>query len=874
MVNNSGPLSQVTQPRVSTYQKVGGAVKSIIIYSALTALTALSFQFAMINGNIWLKTVGSLCILNANYLPKILHSNNEKMIRIGLIVNSIVFGVLPMGGAAAFSVQSFQLLLTALKGGQISLALFQGALATGIVGFIVPGHIESCRMSKDLLHYPKVWQEKIADIIKQFQHLPHLFPGAILQLALLKPDSSPFALSSHHYFFAIRSALLPEISLNRWNESLRKIEDEIDNFEPKNILSLSQYYKAHLEVLLKRLKKEDFDQALPSFLAFGSKLVPNVLSKEAFLELFKGEVLNKTDELIKKFLDESAGLKEYEAKYQKLTKWVTLLEQNLGQNNLSVQEKKDLTDAYESINKEFIDLKQNIKDLSLLADHCKKLTVFCSDPTKLPFKQKDQLALILQDSSLFNKINQLHFLITESNDRYEQMFGKLNQLINQLPSLRNSFESINDDILPLCKKYFYAKTQLKGSKLLTLTNTFSALNIKWRDCVQDYAAFFTLINAIPAFKQQILNFHDLTLEERRALFDTSHALKQAYEDLQKTTSKIAIEINSIKNTLRNMQESQDKGFMLTELNNTRQYYQTLQNQFDTFIPTLLNTQGTNLQPNLFDRIQLIRNKIATLANSQNDDDTQPNYMIFANQYHFVLNDFEKLRQTLGVDSSTDPHVDVIEDGMKAIGLNTQKDIKESGILDNLPQGQLLLGKMLKEKEEAPKKQIFYNLETYIKNYKKPSSTPRINSPQIQPLQPSQPSDGLKAKVAYAVYRMINSGLLMVPVLVYPYPAAAGFVIGTWYYSLKCFGFPGMQQLEARSNEFFKIYSKTAAVLYWLKPPIIKFPQSSRDYANKFFNVGVFERIQSFAGKLFYTYITNMAPTSSLRGFTLAQEIFT
>lgn len=834
MINSTNP--QVTQPHAPTYQKVAAILKSIISYTALAALTTVSFQFAMLNEGLWVKCITSFCALNALLLPKVLHSDNEKMIRIGLLVNAIAFGVLPLGGMVATSFLYFRSALILLKMGHISIALFQGALASGILGYICPITIRYCRTSKELLHYPKVWQEKISYIQNQFRYLSRSFwewslPFFRLENGIVSTES----LHKHH--FVLKSAMMREVSLDQWNASLCDIENKIYNkgFLPQY---LNQYYKVNLEVLLQYLKKEDLEQAIPSLLSLGTRLVPNILSKEEFLEFFKGDVLNKVDDLIEKFIDKIIHLNEYDQKYQKLNDELIQLEVTLNQNNLSKNDKAISSQKYEAINKEFIELRLNIKELSITSKPCKELHVLCSDPSKLPFKQKDKLALVLQDASLFKRINQLEVFTTRSKLFLEQRFGNLKQLMHQLaqPTLRNSFESINKELMPLFKKCLGGanrKDEVIYSKL-------AGLSTRWSNSVTDYEELFRKLKDI--FEGQSLS----------TKLDTT---EQDYKTLCDEIIKIFKLIDKIKASriLDHMSESQDETHeWIIQGKETEQKYQKLQSQFDTLIGQLSSNRQMPdaLQTTLQERILEVHDKIVALDNTQNGNTNVPSYMVFATHYHFVDADFERLRKILGVDAINDPCVDLIDEAMKDLGLNTPKDVQTSGILPPVPQ--------VKEKEDEAKAQIFANLENYIKNYN--------SSPQIQP--------SLKTKVAHLFYRMIAMGFVLVPVLVYPYPAAAGFAVGACYCILKRFGATRIKQMETRLDRSSIFKRITPFHRSFLKMPIITEPLIRRYRANQVFNANFFGKIQRIAETLLYSSVTNVAPISALRGFTFAQEILT
>lgn len=863
---------QVTQLRASTYQKITPVLKSAIIYTALAALSTLSLQFAYLNPNHWLLTAASFCVLNSVLLPKILHSGSEKMIRIGLLVSTIAWGVLALGGTAAFSYFFSELLLNCLKVGNISGALFQGFLLTGTLGFIVPALFAPCRIAKELLHYPKVWQEKIRDIQKQFRSLrplpfdPH---GMNLQFNLLEPGSIPDTLTTrttsntrianitditnHLYLFALK-VLLPEIPLEQWNVSLREIEDALDILGTDNQGNIRlyhaqfiPYFKAHLQGLLKYVKKEDFGQALSSLLALESKWVPHIFLKDEFLEFFKGDVLNKSDDFVKRFLDETLHLAEYEKKYQKLVGELTSIEQTLKQHNLSDKDKKGLPQQYEVLKKEFEELKENMQSISLHAGYCKKLAVFLSDPAKFPFKQRDALSLVLQDLSLFNKIDRLNFLINASKDSFERMLGDLKKFINQLtqPTLHQSFEAINKRLMSLCKHSLYV--QVQGLGWPDLEKKLTELIKDWKEDVEAFEKLYKEINDLPELQQQIGIFQELTATERQDLSTKFNALKTKYEELCQMTGWKNLSLQKEYELPKEVENHK----LLIELNEIWQKYQSLQNLFDSRVRDIAqltsNLQApVELEPTLPDRLQWIYSRMSAFDNSQNDEEEAYTFL----GYYFVTRDYDILYKKLGVNSVTD-----IEEGLKAIGLNTSKDVLKSGILDNLPQGQ---------KDEI-KQKIFDNLDLYIKDYKKPSTPSVVNPPQIQS---PQPSEGLKTKVAHTVYRMVNAGLLLVPVFIYPYPAAIGFGVGACYYILKRFGFLGTQQKGTLSNDFFRGYPVS------LRMSIIKFSQSNREEADKFFKADFFYRMRTISITLLYSFITKIPPASFIRGFQLSEELLT
>jgi hypothetical protein len=186
-----------------------------------------------------------------------------------------------------------------------------------------------------------------------------------------------------------------------------------------------------------------------------------------------------------------------------------------------------------------------------------------------------------------------------------------------------------------------------------------------------------------------------------------------------------------------------------------------------------------------DRLKYILNKIQT-----DEEEPQTSYYSLALHGHwtdanqlqrkgFIQEDYEDLRNWLNLDEAKD-----IEEAMEFIGLKSEEDLYEKEILT-------------RENENETKSSIRDKLYNYIQNAKL-KKFEKINP--VDTVQNSSLASMIGKKVAKVFYRLIASGMILVPILVKPEDWLTGFALGSCFFIFKRFGVYGTREL---AEEFIK-----------------------------------------------------------------------
>ncbi len=212
--------------------------------------------------------------------------------------------------------------------------------------------------------------------------------------------------------------------------------------------------------------------------------------------------------------------------------------------------------------------------------------------------------------------------------------------------------------------------------------------------------------------------------------------------------------------------------------------QALLTQIDTAFRSMMGigqADGSNLADNLL----FIGNKINQLNGGdlipEDDGNTA---LIHLGANGFVQRDYEDLQMWFGAHSPHD-----LENKMAEIGLVKKEDLYAKGIL--LHQG------------ARSKQEIRTKLKHYIENTpKQPLAPAAIQADVIEANggnQPHTPLRRISEKVNIVVFRLINTGLIRVPIWLPP-PSIGTVRHWSSFFVLKRLGFPGTRWLSTFCNE--------------------------------------------------------------------------
>ena len=291
--------------------------------------------------------------------------------------------------------------------------------------------------------------------------------------------------------------------------------------------------------------------------------------------------------------------------------------------------------------------------------------------------------------------------------------------------------------------------------------------------------------------------------------------------------------------------------------------QALLAQIDTVFRSMVGV-GPADGSNLADNLLFIANKVNQLdPRDLIPEDEGNSALMHLGANGFVQNDYEDLQMWFRANS---PHE--LEDKMAEIGLVKKEDLYAKGIL--LRQGVL------------SKQEIRNKLQHYIENTPK-QPLPEVQRPAIEANRGNQaqtPLRRISEKVSIVVFRLINTGLVLVPVLIFPHQALAGFIVGAPFFVLKRLGFPGTRWLSAFCNEVVEhiILGRWTMKLYNRR--IFILTPNQRENQNRFVNGSFIQRVRLIHGQMFMSLLVaaiNIGTNTEgmggfFQGLTLAHEI--
>lgn len=270
----------------------------------------------------------------------------------------------------------------------------------------------------------------------------------------------------------------------------------------------------------------------------------------------------------------------------------------------------------------------------------------------------------------------------------------------------------------------------------------------------------------------------------------------------------------------------------------------LQNIDQTYRSMLGGEQRANRSLSM--RLQYITNKLLSIQAPNEEEESSSALMFLGSHQNFVQQDYTDLQAWFNLSSPHD-----LEEAMEKIGLKTEEDLYKKGILARQT-------KLSKE-----------NIRTHLQNY--------INkTPQTKTLY------RLQEKVIRVVYHAIYSGLILVPMVIFPQSAAFGFVAGTIFFVLKRFGVRGTQtvaNVAVRLTAFVPFFGNI--MLKLLNRRVLSMTLNRTQLATQFVNSHFFKRVQAINTLLLASFfvshaasfvISEIATGGLLQGIAFSREV--
>lgn len=386
--------------------------------------------------------------------------------------------------------------------------------------------------------------------------------------------------------------------------------------------------------------------------------------------------------------------------------------------------------------------------------------------------------------------------------------------------------------------------------------TFLELMENWQETHQQHD---DLSLEITQFEQEIQN---QTLQQ---LSSNEEDFEQRYQELNQKYSELRIEVEKGYFNKRLWQDFAPLWNHETDLpfKNSQQlldilHDDTLLKEIDATYFSLLGTgQGANRT--LYDRLQYIKNKLATLHEDEEGEEDLSAIMYLAANKGFIKKDYDDLQEWLNLDSPHD-----LEEAMSDIGLATEEELYEHNILPR--QGQI------------SKTEIRNHLRHYIEKAPKLHLADRMQ-PKEQ-IDEKSPIQETIEKVTRVLFYAITSGLILVPILINPYAGLIGFATGLCFFILKRFEVSGTQSLADLGNEFLEDLPFGDIVRWLLHRRIFSFNPQRREEANLFVNSDPFARMRMLNWRIlgallisnFHLRFENPFIGSFLQGAACANEV--
>lgn len=267
---------------------------------------------------------------------------------------------------------------------------------------------------------------------------------------------------------------------------------------------------------------------------------------------------------------------------------------------------------------------------------------------------------------------------------------------------------------------------------------------------------------------------------------------------------------------------------------------------DEFIPCELSKQINELILNISQVLESAKTK------TNESKFLGPVALLGSNRCNFKMADYEEVQECLNLAELDE---EAINEHLQDLGLATEQDFYIHGIMPSPEE-------LKKNPHDFTKDQIKQNLKKFIQR-NLPSVQQTEKSLQVQAKQSSYQKvsarlEQISQKVSRTIYLMIAKGLILVPCIIYPVPAAIGFGLGAIYFTFRRFGCfeEASGILESLKENFmtFRLANYLVQRRRLLSNTVVM-QQNARAFAQN----NLFEKIRIISNELLCTLIITGAP---------------
>lgn len=407
----------------------------------------------------WAVALASLEAIQLYTLPKLLRNGKFKPYRLILITQMAALSCLSMGGLVIGSYSLGREILTSFCTQQLSSTLLSqnlknAFLLTGSIGYAIPLFHVFLEKTHRLIHHPEC-QKRMTFLFDAFGqendvklgfHNDRFIDSFKLQLSLF--ISGSMASRSHLFGHLIPPTLsvsaaftLNKHDSNFIDQIIFNIEEHLTNSSKYSSFELKEIEKdffLSLKIALQTLTTEEKNSLALQWLLFdhAPKIVPDILSKEHFLELFQGEILSSTNLLIDHFFSSMKEWPKVLAKYQKLANDIALFKSDLEMNDFSTMNQSDKQAfhlAYETLKNEKIKILKSIEKIRRKWQCLNSFGSVFQKEDHLPFKKGQEFLNLLHDQNLQDEIMIVHKSLLQVGSE-------------EIPSIHDHFQWINNQL--------------------------------------------------------------------------------------------------------------------------------------------------------------------------------------------------------------------------------------------------------------------------------------------------------------------------------------------------------------------------------------------------------------------------------------------
>lgn len=275
------------------------------------------------------------------------------------------------------------------------------------------------------------------------------------------------------------------------------------------------------------------------------------------------------------------------------------------------------------------------------------------------------------------------------------------------------------------------------------------------------------------------------------------------------------------------------------------------NQIDDVFNSLIKENPKN--PTFIDHLQCIKSKLNPIINKneKEDDDDFSACIFLATHGGFKASDYDVLQGFLTLSSK-----DKIDETLKEMGLTKEDDFYAKGICS---------------KKGGAKPQVMQNLQNYIKKHSKPKSVVAMNFDKDSILTGL---GNLSNKINRALFNLIQSGLILIPVFLSPSSAAAGFVLGTGFFVLQRFGFSGTKWVSDKIK-YMQNSQSSLKILYnfFNQRYVFTLTNHRIQMSQRFLDTDVYGKMRLINLYTIISVVNTLFPALNFfQGITLADEV--